>query len=551
MHDTARGLVTSSILLEYTAEPMMRSIAAAAWSAALGAISIQATTAKPVPTAIVATHEGPVRGYMKGGVDVFLGIPFAAPPVGDLRWRPPAPPARWVKPLDAVTFGGRCVQTNTFGVFAAPSENENCLYLNVFAPGRASAPSDPERPSRQGLRPVMVWIHGGGFFDGESNDYDGTGLAVAGDVIVVTINYRVNVFGFLAHPALDAEGHAAVNYGLMDQQAALGWVQRNIRAFGGNPDNVTIFGESAGGTSVLFQLASPAAAGLFHRAIVHSPAYAPAQATLPDAEAKGRQFGAALGCADQSAACLRSRSVRDIIARASAFVGGGPVRAVDGTIVAQNMGDAFRSGHFNRVPVMIGNNLDEQTWFIGMNEIAAGEPLSVAAYSERIQASYAANASKVLAQYPLSDYANPSEALAAATTASGFACGTRRAIRLLAPQVRTWAYEFRDRTAPFYFPHASFTYGAGHTLELQYLFPGFHGATGAPQALTTAERRLSKVMLGYWTSFARSGDPDSHGTPRWAPYQVQQDNYQSLEPPDPKETHDFSSVHRCAFWDGL
>jgi para-nitrobenzyl esterase len=530
---------------------MTRSIAFLSLSTALSAISIQATTSKPVRTEIVATHEGPVRGYKSAGIDVFRGIPFAAPPVGDLRWKPPAPPTPWVRPLDAVAFGDRCVQTNTFGVFAAPSENEDCLYLNVFAPNRASAQNGRGRLNGQTLRPVMVWIHGGGFFDGESNDYDGTGLALEGDVIVVTINYRVNVFGFLGHPALDAEGHAAVNYGLMDQQAALGWVQRNIRAFGGNPGNVTIFGESAGGTSVLFQLASPAAAGLFHRAIVHSPAYAPAQATLADAEARGRQFGAALGCGDQSASCLRSRSVREIIAKASAFVGGGPIRAVDGTIVAQNMGAAFASGQFNRVPVVIGNNLNEQTWFIGMNEIAAGEPLSAAGYPGRIQASYGVNASKVLAQYPLSDYASPSEALSAATTSSGFACGTRRAIRLLAPQVRTWAYEFRDRTAPFYFPRASFSYGAGHTLELQYLFPGFHGAAGMPQPLTRPQARLSTVMLRHWTSFARHGDPDSQGAPRWAPYEVQRDNYQSLEPPNPRETLDFSSVHRCAFWDAL
>ena len=297
-----------------TSSTGISSVLSAALSALLYGISMHAAPAKPVPTAIVATYEGPVRGYQTPGVDVFLGIPFAAPPIGELRWRPPAPPVPWVKPLDAVAFGGRCVQTNTFGVFAAPSENEDCLYLNVYAPHLATSPANRARPNGQTLRPVMVWIYGGGFFDGESDDYDGTRLAIEGDVIVVTINYRVNVFGFLGHPALDAEGHAAVNYGLMDQQAALRWVQRNIRAFGGNPDNVTIFGESAGGSSVLFQLASPAAAGLFHRGIAHSPAFVPAQATLTEAEARGHQFAEALGCSDQSAGCLRSRSVKDIIA---------------------------------------------------------------------------------------------------------------------------------------------------------------------------------------------------------------------------------------------
>jgi para-nitrobenzyl esterase len=518
--------------------------------ALLTAISMHAAARQPLSTDIVATHDGPVRGIRKGAVQAFLGIPFAAPPVGERRWRPPAPPRPWTAPLAANHYGGRCVQTNTFGVFAAPSENEDCLYLNVFAPGRA--PSTRRGSGRiASPRPVMVWIYGGGLFDGESDDYDPTELVTRGDVVVVTINYRVNVFGFLAHPALDAEGHPSVNYGLMDQQAALRWVQQNIEAFGGDPGNVTIFGESAGGSSVLFQMASPAAAGLFHRAIAESPSFVAVQSPLSDAESRGREFAASLGCTDQTAGCLRSRSVSEVIAKAPGFVSAGPVRAVDGTVVASSLGEAFMSGRFNRVPLIIGNNQDEQTWFIGMNEIADGHPLSADAYPDRLRASFAANASKVLTEYPPANYGSPSEALAAAATASGFACGTRRAVRILAPQIRTWAYEFRDRTAPFYFPRASFAYGAGHTLELQYIFPGFHGASGVPQRFRAPQQRLSNAMIAYWTSFARNGDPATAGVTRWAPYDVQRDNYQSLDPEGPREVLDFRDVHKCAFWDAL
>src|SRR5271154_6227059 len=238
---------------------------------------------------VAGTANGAVRGLASGAVDEFLGIPYAAPPVGPLRWRPPQPAARWSGVRGATQFAPHCPQlASPFGV---ASTSEDCLFLNVFTPSH--------QPPGAGS-PVMVWIHGGALVTGESNDYDPTKLVEDG-VTVVTINYRLGALGFLAHPALaDANGQSG-DYGLEDQQAALRWVQRNIASFGGNPHNVTIFGESAGGLSTLSQVASPQAKGLFEKAIVESGSYNLTQASLSSAEAAGTAFAAKAGCASQTA----------------------------------------------------------------------------------------------------------------------------------------------------------------------------------------------------------------------------------------------------------
>lgn len=313
---------------------------------------------------VVDTREGPVKGVERKGVRQFLGIPFAAPPVGELRWQPPQPAAKRSGTLKADSFGPRCAQIDTLGVFARPSNSEDCLYLNVYAPFDAKA--------RQ--RPVMVWIYGGGLFDGESNDYDGSKLARAGDTVVVTINYRVNLFGFFSHPALNDEGHATSNYGIMDQQFALDWVRRNIKGFGGDPGNVTIFGESAGGRSVIANMSSPTAKGLFDRAIVESGASAVLTPllTLEAAEAVGTNFANAVGCEDQTAACLRKLSVKQILAKEGQFRTG---TVVDGKVLPRSFDVAFASGKFNRVPVINGSNRDEYNFFIGLPAYNGNNPL--------------------------------------------------------------------------------------------------------------------------------------------------------------------------------
>ena len=215
---------------------------------------------------VVWSAEGPVQGFVRNGVGSFLGTPYAAPPVGELRWRPPQPVEHWRALRDATRFASTCPQVTELGAFAGPgSINEDCLYLNVFTSNLA----------HNGKRnPVIVWIHGGGNVDGESSDYDGSKLATGGPngspTVVVTMNYRLGLFGFLAHPALDSERHPFGNYGVLDQQAVLRWVQRNIEAFGGDPGRFTLGGQSAGAIDTGASMLSPLATGLFHRAIFQS-----------------------------------------------------------------------------------------------------------------------------------------------------------------------------------------------------------------------------------------------------------------------------------------
>src|SRR5947208_6294913 len=317
----------------------------------------------------VMTERGPVRGIMTPTLRKFLGIPYAAAPVGRLRWRPPKDHVRWSTPFDATRFGNHCPQVASF--FGTASITEDCLFLNIFAPKEeAKEQTNLHRYS------VMVWIHGGVFTVGESDDYIPTKLVEQGDVIVVTINYRLGALGFLAHPALTAESpdHVSGNYGIMDQQFALRWVRRNIAAFGGNRHNVTIFGESAGGLSVLSNLTSPTAAGLFHQAIVESGAYMLALPTLADAESQSTAFANSVGCTDQTVECLRSTSVETILANQ-----GDVSPNADGKVLPLSLDTAFATGQFHHVPVMQGTNHDEMRLFVASDELG-GHPLTAEEY---------------------------------------------------------------------------------------------------------------------------------------------------------------------------
>jgi len=300
---------------------------------------------------------------------------------------------------------------------------------------------------------------------------------------------------------------------------------------------------------------SPASAGLFHRAIIHSPAFAATQATYAQAVARGQQLAAAIGCgSDANAAtanCLRSASIQAIIN--SGFVAAGPVRALDGKILTINMGEALATGQFNRTPVMVGNARDEQTFFLGITELSTGTVLTAAGYPAAVTSSFgAANAPLVLAQYPLTGYPTPSNALTAAQTDRGFACGTRRGVtKTVSQYVPTYAYLFADRTVPAYMPPVSFPYWAGHTLELEYLFSGYHGASGVAHSLNQAQSQLSDDMATYWTNFARTGNPNSSGVPNWDLYNVQDNNHQLLDLPHPTKTLQYNQIHKCDFWDSL
>jgi para-nitrobenzyl esterase len=395
----------------------------------------------------------------------------------------------------------------------------------------------------------MVWIHGGALSVGESDDYLPTKLVQHGKVIVVTINYRLGALGFLAHPALSAESpdHISGNYGMLDQQFALAWVQRNIAAFGGDPQNVTIFGESAGGESVFSQLASPTAAGLFHRAIVESGAYALAlpAPTLRDEQSHGEAFATSVGCNDQSARCLRSIPVQDILANWGVFDSS---IVVDGKVLPQSLDTAFATGQFNHVPLMQGTNHDESRFFVALFYDLSGAPITREEYPAEVEGRVGpAAAPLVLAQYPLDKYGNPDLAIGAIDTDTTFACPARAIDQILASQVATFAYEFNDANAPeLFLPPVSFPYGAAHASELQYLFK-----LTWPGQLDTRQERLSDAMVGYWTQFAKSGDPNRPGTRFWPRYDATADRFLSLVTPSPAIERGFATDHTCDFWSTL
>ena len=502
-------------------------------------VATAATPAGHVSSAglVVATHDGRVMGKTTGTTDEFLGLPYAAPPVGALRWRAPQPATRWRGVRDATAFAPHCAQSAS--PFGAASTSEDCLYLNVFTPTQKTSPAPRHLP-------VMVWIHGGALVTGESDDYNPTQLVRDG-VIVVTINYRLGALGFLAHPALaGVPGGPSGDYGLMDQQAALRWVQRNIGNFGGDSHNVTIFGESAGGLSVTSQLVSSGAHGLFDRAIIESGAYALNTASLTTAEAAGEAFATQAGCADQTASCLRSLPVQTILANENAA---GYQPDVDGQVLTQSLGAALASGQFNHVPVINGSNHDEWRLFVALSALE-GAPVTAANYVNMISSTLgvpAATAAIIAAQYPLSAYPSPSVALGALGTDAIFACPALTLDDSVSKYVPTYAYEFNDENAPeLFLPPIGFPYGAAHASEIQYVFD--LNVSAFPTPLSGPQQQLAAAMKVYWTNVAKRGVPSGIGEPLWPRFDPTHQRMQSLVPPQPQLETDFAAEHNCGFW---
>jgi para-nitrobenzyl esterase len=505
----------------------------------LAAMTPAGATAAAAGGPVAQTHFGAVQGKSVGGIHEFLGIPYAAPPTGNLRWHAPEPPARWTGVRAATTFAPHCPQSaSPFGV---ASTSEDCLFLNVFTkPGVNPAG-----------RPVMVWIHGGALVTGESDDYDPTALVNDG-VTVVTVNYRLGALGFLADSALADRAGASGNYGLMDQQAALRWVRANIGRFGGDPRNVTLFGESAGGLSTLSQLVSPGARGLFQRAIVESGSYDLTQASLASDETAGAAFAARVGCGTEpsaaaTAACLRAVPVATLLANENA---GGYTPDLDGRVLTQSIGTALQKGQFNRVPVVMGTNHDEWRLFVALAQLEGGPAVTAANYQAEIQGTLgvsAAVAAQIAAQYPVAGFPSPALALGAVGTDAIFACPSLEAVSFLSEFTPTFSYEFNDENAPERFlPSVGFPYGAAHASEIQYLF----GLTTAPipATLTPDQQALAAQMKGYWTSQAKHGNPETAGQPAWPLFNASTQPMLSLNTPAPAVETNFAAVHNCSFW---
>jgi para-nitrobenzyl esterase len=456
------------------------------------------------PPPVVSTPSGPVQGQRGLGYLEFLGIPYAEPPVGDLRFAPPQPHPGWTEPVVSARSSG-CPQA----AFGLNTGDEDCLYVNVHTPD--PMPEDA---------PVMVWIHGGAYIFGEGVQTDGgtRGDLLAKDhgVVVVSMNYRLGSFGFFVHGD-DVRG----NFGIQDQRLALEWVQTHIASFGGDPENVTLFGESAGGQSVCLHLVSPESRGLFTRAISQSGFCAQALPTIDDMRAISDPLVAALGCDTEAdpMTCMRDKTRDELIDADVAPSGMSALTAagswwpnVDGTVIPDQFEAVVGTGEIAEVPTIIGWNKDEGTLFVMLAE-QAGLVVDEAAYTAQIAAlasNAGVDAADVEAQYPIADYADPGAALAAATGHAAIICPSRRAARLLADRVETRVYRFEYPNAAFQLG-ATRELGAFHSAEIQYVFG--HPSQLGRVAHSGDDLTLFETMSGYWTRYATSGEPGGSAAP--------------------------------------
>lgn len=505
---------------------------------ALGACAPPAAPAPPGDAPVVPTTNGSVRGSVDGEVRRFQGIPYAAPPVGELRWRAPQPALPWSGIRDGTQPGAPCPQSYQRGPDGRPIVvgSEDCLFLNVTTPRAVAGP-----------RPVMVFLHGGGFVGGQGAPYDPARVVTRGQAVVVTVNYRLGALGFLDHPALDDP--AAGNFGLADQQAALRWVRQNVAAFGGDPGNVTLWGESAGAFSTCAQLAAPGARGLFHKAIVQSGPCSNPDLTRPEAERRGLAAATALGCADpaRAARCLRARPTDALAALDNVQVdrqvhrdlADVPWLPVAGTpALPLQPVDALRTGRAADVPLIHGGTRDEMRAQVAQAYDMLGHPLTAEQYPQVVTSLFGTAAGAVIAEYPLTDYSSPGVALATALTDEGRFVGACEQLAVLdAARSPVYAYEFTEPAADVV---GTVPLGAHHGVDVPLFFDS--AFPGAPPPSRTAEQNvLADRLIGYWTRFAATGSPG----PDWPAYR--QGTALSLGA-DRIGPVDIAREHRCRFW---
>jgi para-nitrobenzyl esterase len=496
---------------------------------------------KILPKKVVSTQYGPVEGYVVNGTCIYKGIPYAAAPQGDLRWRPPQPRKAWSGTLECYKIGNICPQDTTmFPVFGIMGED--CLNLNIWAPEKPAKPC-----------PVMVWLHGGGFGSGEGSvpAYDGSYFASLG-IVVVTLNYRLNVLGFLAHPELSAEGGngSSGNYGIMDQIFALKWVRENIAEFGGDSANVTIFGESAGGASVVALMASPLSTGLFHRAIAQSPGHAPyrlrklaeANGHLESAESLGLQFAQKLGLDGERGTIDKMRkmpademtqlwfkAIQEMWHHTGATDGWMLNQLIiDGKVLKEAPGEIFRKGKQHNVPFIVGTTADEGTLF---EFFMFGHKQNTAKYHHYLETSFGKAKAKIIEHFGSGDGDN-TRGPVSHLLGSYFLNGARRLARSMSSvQPQTFRYLFTMPSRSFIYQMPGIDdwkerFGVYHAAEIAFvfhfmLFPG----------LNEADRALADQVAGYWARFAATGDPNGTGVPHWPKYSIKDESYLVLDEP--------------------
>jgi len=503
-----------------------------------------------LPSCVVTTTSGDVQGLTSGGSCAFLGIPYAAAPVGGLRWQRPQAAAAWAPVvLDAVVPPPSCAQLNNRT--GAPQGLEDCLKLNIWTP-------NPLPPSA----PVIVWFHGGSFVNASANfaPQNGAALAASTGAIIVAPNYRLGPFGFLRHTALASEDPAAGNYGLLDQRAALMWVRDQIAAFGGDPNNVTIAGQSAGGHSVALHLVSPTSAGLFHRAIMQSGFASVRWRTAADARTQGDEFAAALGCTSVDpatvVACLRSTSSSAVLlARPPALfeqvIESGQTQwtpIVDGVEVPDQPRALFEQGAFARVPIILGTTRDE-----GWTWVNRSFPTSLTEekYADTLQTEFGSDAPAILSEYAVGAFSSPKDALVQLVGDIEYVCEARRIARLIeATKTPVYLYSFEsevDAVSPD---------RVAHGMDVNFVFGNNFGPP-SNYVLNADDVALFGAISGYWTRFAATGNPnvDSPDAVYWPAFKHPTgrgrgaDKYAVLDWPvredkRPRERY-------CDFWDPL
>jgi len=500
-----------------------RTVSLLAATLALVAAIFQAPSASAAGSGpAVEIDSGALRGELldkDSGLTVYRGIPFAAPPVGDLRWKAPQAVEPWEGVRDATAFGAICPQSPVLAMMtgeALPTTSEDCLFLNVWT--TAAAGDDP--------RPVMVWIHGGGLSLGWSNQaqYDGSAFASRG-IVLVSVNYRLGQLGYLAHPALSAESGDSGNYGFLDQIEALRWVRRNIAQFGGDPENVTIFGESAGGTSVHALMASPQAAGLLHRAIAQSPWITDTNIRPLRGEngihSNAEQVGVAWATGmlgdgvQQTAEALRAIDAGKIITgTAPAGPGAWEPHVTFGTaFMPESSEDRYATGRHNDVPLIAGTNRNEGTMFMSFQPVSNRDQ-----FLETIEAVYGDRAAKVAKLYPSADADELKVQQDRFLTDTWFLRGTRKML-LGMENVSSPAFQyFFTRVNP-----ENPAWGAHHAAELGYVFNTLVG-----ENYNDTDDRLAALMIDYWAQFARTGDPNGGGRPAWPQFDPEEQAYLEL-----------------------
>lgn len=492
--------------------PLIQFISFCTWSCLMTTSAhaeVQPSEAPPT----VQTAQGMISGKLINQVRAYLGIPYAAAPVGELRWQAPQPPAAWRGTRDGSVFGQRCAQPSS--ILSPESVNEDCLFLNVHVPNNIG----------HGKLPVMVWLHGGAFLSGSAADYDMTKMAQKANAVIVSINYRVGAFGFFRQPELVAQKKSS-NLGLQDQQAALRWVNAQIGRFGGDASRVTLFGQSAGGASVCLHMVSPQSKGLFHRAILQSGAChlltsTPAAVMQDQSTALGVKLGCASG--PGQLACMRKKSAAEVMR--SSVPNGNEINGVnirwtpvqDGISLTGDPESQVRNGQFHRVPTIVGSTHDEGRLFVATEYhqalLAPVNQLQVDEYINKIAANNSVMAARLRDTYTAQAYGTLDLAFSALLTDYYFSCDAMRDAEAFSRHVPTYNYEFTEANAPL--PQDPLMpLGALHGAELIFLFQN-NSLVPGPLNLTASQQKLSDQMIRYWGRFAATGNPNGLFTPYW------------------------------------